>query len=657
MTDPTRAIRLYGTEAPTPEVRAVRAGGLSAELEAGKLRYVRRGGHEALRGLAFVVRGPGWETFAPTLTNLSVEESGGGFRIGYDARIEAACGTLTFRAEIEAVDESGLRFSIEGAAETAFETGRTGFVVLHPVEGVAGAPCRIDHTDGTHEDTVFPDLVMPLQPFFDIRAMRHQVAPGLWLTCHLDGADPWETEDQRNWTDASYKTYFRPLALPFPYTLAAGERFSQTAELRFEGAPPASGPTAGGDAIAVRVDGPTGATMPLVGLGVQASHANDGLDDLDLIRPLGAHYLVCQFNPSAGHGAAELAGYRDLAAALGLDVTLEIVVPCERPVADEIAEAAAAVGAAGLTPASVIVEQKRLLYFTLETIEALGIPSFEETYAAARAAFPGVRLGGGVLTNFTELNRNHPDPALFDYLTHNTCAVVHEPDDRSVMETLQSLPSIVATAKSFAGGKPYRLGPSAIGMRFNPYGPSTHDNQDNGRHSFNQQDPRQRSLLGAAFTLGYMARVAPLGIEAIALGMPAGELGAVYRKMGHEQPWFDTLAGPAVFPLYHIVAGMAQASGAALRTAESDDPTRVLALAHEVAGGGTRLWLANLTPSPQRVEVAGVPSEAMIGGLDEDKFVAATTDPLAFQAAEGQTGDPRQISLKPFGIARITTDG
>jgi len=29
-------------------------------------------------------------------------------------------------------------------------------------------------------------------------------------------------EDQRNWTDASYKTYVRPLALPWPYTLATG---------------------------------------------------------------------------------------------------------------------------------------------------------------------------------------------------------------------------------------------------------------------------------------------------------------------------------------------------------------------------------------------------------------------------------------------------
>ena len=158
-------------------------------------------------------------------------------------------------------------------------------------------------------------------------------------------------------------------------------------------------------------------------------------------------------------------------------------MPCERPVLDELAAVAEIAAQAGLKPDAIVPEQARLLSFTLEKIPALGIPDFDEVYGAARAAFPGVRLGGGVFTNFTELNRNCAEPALFDFLTHSTCAVVHEPDDRSVMETLQTLPDIVASAKAWAGGKPYRIAPSAIGMRFNPYGPDVHQNS------------RQRALL------------------------------------------------------------------------------------------------------------------------------------------------------------------
>ena len=47
--------------------------------------------------------------------------------------------------------------------------------------------------------------------------------------------DAFEMEDQRNWTDASYKTYVRPLALPWGYTLAKGSRHEQSVRLSFSG--------------------------------------------------------------------------------------------------------------------------------------------------------------------------------------------------------------------------------------------------------------------------------------------------------------------------------------------------------------------------------------------------------------------------------------
>ena len=521
-TAPSEALKRYGTEQEVPPAQTLGAGALTASLDAGKLRWIRYGGVEALRGLAFVVRGSGWETYAPEITNLEIEEGEGGFRVGYDARIESPDGILAFRADIVAESERRLVFSVEFRPETEFRTSRTGFVALHPVEGVAGEACVITHSDGTAEKTSFPGLIMPLQPFYDIASMRHQVSPGVWLTCRFEGADPWETEDQRNWTDASYKTYYRPLALPYPYPLAAGETLRQVATLTIEGGSAAVATAAGGDggAVEIALGGETGQHMPEIGLGVAASE-RDHLDHgLDLLRAMGPGHVVCQCDPRESHAAEALSATQELAQALDAEVVLEIVVPCERPVLDELAAVAEIAGRAGLAPAAIVPEQARLLKFTLEKIPALGIPDFDEVYGAARAAFPGVRLGGGVFTNFTELNRNVAAPELFDFLTHATCAVVHEPDDRSVMETLQTLPDIVASAKAWAGGKPYRIAPSAIGMRFNPYGPDVHQNADNGRHSFNCQDPRHRALLGAAFTLGYAARVAPLGVEAWLWGRP-----------------------------------------------------------------------------------------------------------------------------------------
>src|SRR5207244_1628606 len=39
------------------------------------------------------------------------------------------------------------------------------------------------------------------------------------------------TEDQRNWTDGSYKTYCTPLRLPYPVEIRAGERVAQAVEV------------------------------------------------------------------------------------------------------------------------------------------------------------------------------------------------------------------------------------------------------------------------------------------------------------------------------------------------------------------------------------------------------------------------------------------
>ena len=57
----------------------------------------------------------------------------------------------------------------------------------------------------------------PHQPFLDIRAIRHEIAPGRALEVRFEG-EWFEMEDQRNWSDASFKTYSTPLsrALPAP---------------------------------------------------------------------------------------------------------------------------------------------------------------------------------------------------------------------------------------------------------------------------------------------------------------------------------------------------------------------------------------------------------------------------------------------------------
>ena len=98
-----------------------------------------------------------------------------------------------------------------------------------------GAACVVRHTDGTDETGALPDAISPHQPFFDIAAITHEVAPGVRATVEFAG-DVFEMEDQRNWIDASYKTYSTPLDLPQPVEVTAGTRVHQTVTLGIEGA-------------------------------------------------------------------------------------------------------------------------------------------------------------------------------------------------------------------------------------------------------------------------------------------------------------------------------------------------------------------------------------------------------------------------------------
>src|SRR5258705_338190 len=95
------------------------------------------------------------------------------------------------------------------------------------------AALRRGHSASTSEPAQFPDAISAHQPFMNIRALSHEVAPGLKATVRMEG-DIWEMEDQRNWSDASFKTYGRPRDIPWPYTIPKGERVVQRALLSFD---------------------------------------------------------------------------------------------------------------------------------------------------------------------------------------------------------------------------------------------------------------------------------------------------------------------------------------------------------------------------------------------------------------------------------------
>jgi len=468
-------------------------GPLSASIRDGALGAVSFNGVEVLRALTYPVRNADWGTH---LTVTLAEESGPGT---YLRRFADTGGVFsgTFRVTLaQGRVEAEVSFTFGRSAQV----NRAGFTLLHPIRGVAGSALTLRHPDGQNSQTTFPARISPAQPARDIAGMAHSVG-GVEVEIGMEG-DVFEMEDQRNWSDASFKTYCRPLSLPFPYPVAKGETIHQrvTLDLRAKGAVVAPG---GGAARVM-------ARMPQVMLAHEA-----GLSDLSALDQFPGLPVLFRLTPETpAHDLAALAGRAGTA--------LEIVfddLPCLQAL---IARAQAA----GLSPVRVAALPRAYLQSHQPEGPWPTGAGPADALGPLRAGFPGAAVGGGSLTNFTELNRCRPDPARVDFVTFGNTAIVHAADDLSVWQTLEAMPDILATANEMAAGKPLHLGLFSIGMRSNPYGAAVAANPARLRLPMAMDDPRQDTGFAAAYALVVLARAAVAGVHSLALAMPGGPLGA-----------------------------------------------------------------------------------------------------------------------------------
>ncbi|WP_103174305.1 hypothetical protein [Paracoccus sp. SY] len=555
---------LYGTDKPPRRGEVLRAGEAQVTVEAGQLRHLRVGGTEAIRAVSFLVRDRDWGTVEPVITGQSID----GGRVTYAARYDMDRGSLDARITLTLTPDS-LAAEVVAVAHGTVETNRAGFTVLHPIEGVAGAPVCVGHPGGV-EDTHFPTLIAPWQPFKDITSLTHQ-AGGLRVECLLEG-DVFEMEDQRQWGDASFKTYNRPLALPWPYVIAEGEELRQAVRIAWSPVPVPE-PFA---PIRTQV---SGTVFPQTALLLAADEARRAAANPDDLHRVGAQRVLCHWDIAAGHGLADLQAFAALQAALpNLDYDLELIAACP-PDGDldaEFAGYAAGVAASGLQIASVMICPSVDRQSTPPGSEWPPCPPLEAIHAAARKAFPGVTLGGGMASFFPELNRKRPPVDAWDFVTHGLCPIVHAADDLSVMETLEAVPHILASARAIIGDRDYRLGPSTIAMRQNPYGSRTIPNPDRDRVCMADDDPRQDGAFAAAWTIGLAASIAPAGVTVWTPAALYGPRGLI-RDDGSPRP------------VAAVVQALAALAGQPVRLATLADGRAEMAFEETV-------MTANLTP-------------------------------------------------------------
>ncbi len=417
--DDIRAIRLCGTATADPPRRTLRAGPLSAVFQDGMIRYVRLGDVEVLRAINFPVRTDNWGTLIPVIDNLKVEETGDAFTVSYRAVCADATRQVTYEARIRGTADGSLSFSVTATPGTDVLTNRTGFTVLHPA-ALAGKPMSVEHVDGSRKETTLPDLISPGQPIYLVRELSHMVSPGVRARCRM-GPDAFETEDQRNWSDASFKTYVRPKAMPAPYVLRKGETFTQSVELTIEGPPvPASVPVRG--ALQLELGGETGGTMPAIGIAVPGSESEHALAASETIKAMKLGLLICGVDLREPGAERKVGAYRKLGDATGAGVVLETIIPGGPDPAAELAPLAAAVRAAGLKPESVqVFPAPDLLTYDVGGVRPV-VPSDEEIVARRPRRVPRRENWRRLVRPVHRAQPQAPADGVFDYVTHLTAA-------------------------------------------------------------------------------------------------------------------------------------------------------------------------------------------------------------------------------------------
>lgn len=433
-------------------------GPLSFRFEAatGLVRDICFHGQEVLRGIYPAVRDGDWATVPPQVEPPEVHTASDSVQVVLQAHVLAPGIEVEWTARIEADTKGRLRYGWRGTAKRASKTNRTGLCVLHPAEA-AGTPCEIEHTDGSRERGSFPKDISPHQPFRDIRAVTYDVNGRFGISLRVTG-DVFEMEDQRNWTDASFKTYCRPLTLPYPYDLPPGATVEQsvTLEVRTRSTEAVAAPAAPSNQ-------PTLLRLPEIGFTLPGPVPSGLRARLRALNP--GHVRVETTCESARETLAWAVREADF-----LECTLVLAVR----------------GADGpLLPISSLPQNCALHLF--DSIgNSVSTKTLEEWSRAEHRS-----LATGTLHNFAELNRHRPPThGVHAATVFGINAQVHASDDESVLETLTQHRVVALAAQEIGHGRPVIVAPISLGR--------TPDSVD----------PRVREKFGAEWLLGSLKELA-----------------------------------------------------------------------------------------------------------------------------------------------------
>jgi hypothetical protein len=370
-----------------------------------------------------------------------------------------------------------------------------------------------------------------------------------------------EMEDQRNWTDGSFKTYCTPLALPRPVWVEAGAVIEQSVRLSLTLSGPAETAAPESESIRVTLSDDPPRRLPRLGLALPTEPAILTPPVVERLRALRPAHLRAELALRGAGWEEELKRIADAAKSVGAPVEMALILG-----AGPERELEGLAAYAPLLPEiqSWLVFSEERLTTPPELIRAVG--------PLLRRLAPQALLGGGSQTHFAQLNRARPPGDVFDLLSYPISPQAHAMDDATLVEALAGQAATVRTARSFAGGA--RVAVSPVTLR--PRGAGT--------ARIAPADERQSTSFAAAWTAISVKYLAEGGADSV----------TYYEALGPRGVMSAEGETPTVYPVYETLTEIGLFSDGAAISCASSHPLQADALLL-AKGTRRRLFAANFT--------------------------------------------------------------
>jgi hypothetical protein len=455
------------------------AGPLTLEYSEGSLWNISNGSEEAIRRIYLVFQDINWTSRPFIIKDEIWQIADRSFSAKIKAQGSHDAKDLSIELEITGSESGEITYGFSASTAVSFLRNRLGLCLLHPIAGLSGRECELTKADGAVEISRFPDAISPNQPFLNLSGISHKLQSGQVVSVKFEG-EIFETEDHRNWSDASYKTYCTPISLPFPAQVTPGEVLSQKITISISGE---NATSISMNESAVITVGDKAIELPEIGLGLSEDPAHLIVTEYAGFEDLAIKHLRLALN---GNSQIRSAVERALLVTQQLEIDLDLAIKAESPQQLK----------AILEPIIELKDQIRSFYIFSASEKTTPIGFIQ---VAEESLGENSKIVGGTDLYFTELNRNQGSVDFIDQVNFSINPQVHSFDDRTLIQNTASHKAIATNAHRIAKGKKVSIGPITLRPRYNPN--ATQPNKDLSNTALpSSVDARQRTWLAEGWT-------------------------------------------------------------------------------------------------------------------------------------------------------------